>query len=85
MGEVRQLGCLLCGDPASLHHPRSDQGMGGRESHWLVIPLCYECHQGPNGIHGNRSLMRIHKMSEWDMLAEVNKRLALNRRTGNGR
>jgi len=80
MSEVASLGCLLCGSEASLHHPRFDCGMGQRESHWLVIPLCWECHQGPSGIHGDKSIMRASKLSELGMLEEVNKRLALRRK-----
>ena len=43
--------------------------MGERASHFLTIPLCPDCHTGPNGIHGNKSYMRIRKLDELDMLA----------------
>jgi hypothetical protein len=55
----------------TLHHIREGQGAGQRASHWLVIPVCPECHQGPNGIHGDRSLLRIAKVSEVDLLART--------------
>lgn len=45
--------------------------MSQRASNWLTIPLCPDCHTGPNGIHGNRSLMRIQKIEEIDLLART--------------
>lgn len=75
MNWVAQLPCILgeaLGErhpPANLHHIREGQGMSQRASNFLVIPLCKECHQGDNGIHGNRSLLRIAKVEELDLLA----------------
>lgn len=72
---VAQMGCLLCqllgqGDtPANVHHVREGQGMAQRASHWLVVPLCPACHQGPNGIHGDQTLLKIARVSELDLLA----------------
>lgn len=43
--------------------------MSQRASDWLTVPLCQECHTGPNGLHGNRSLLRIRKLEELDLLA----------------
>lgn len=75
MHAVAQLPCVLCralGQPdakATVHHIREGQGMSQRASHYLTIPLCWDCHQGPNGIHGNRSLLRMAKLEELDLLA----------------
>lgn len=72
---VAALGCILCQalglppSPAQLHHIREGHGMSQRASDWLVIPLCPSCHQGNTGIHGDRSLLRIAKMEELDLLA----------------
>ena len=72
---VARLPCMLgeaLGEqhwPVSLHHIREGQGMSQRASDFLVIPLCRECHQGPLGVHGDRSLLRIAKVSELDLLA----------------
>ena len=53
--KVAQLGCFVCQRPANLHHIRNNGkgniGMGRRSSHYEVIPLCYEHHQGNTGIH----------------------------------
>jgi len=43
--------------------------MAQRASHYLTVPLCHPCHQGPLGCHGTKALMRIYKVSELDMLA----------------
>jgi hypothetical protein len=80
-GRVAELGCLLCREQgrgivaANLHHIREGQGIGQRASHWLVTPLCRECHQGKNGLHGDQSLMRISKLSELDLLAMTIERM----------
>lgn len=63
---------LLCQDQVgrtTIHHIREGQGMSQRASHWLVVPLCEDCHQGKGGVHGDRSLLRIAKVEELDLLA----------------
>ena len=49
--------------------------MGQRAGHGLTIPLCWDCHQGPHGIHGDRSRWRLRKMTELDALDRTNLRL----------
>ena len=76
MAKIAQLPCACCGEiGVHVHHIREGQGMSQRASDFLTIPLCPECHQGPNGVHGDRSLMRIYKLSELDMLANTIMRL----------
>lgn len=67
---VADLPCACCGKPgpSCVHHIREGQGMGQRAGHGLVIPLCWDCHQGPQGIHGDRSAWRLRKMNELDAL-----------------
>lgn len=84
MDRVAEMGCILCylldlaqESKTDLHHIREGQGMAQRASNWLVIPLCHlGCHQGPCGIHGDRSLLRIAKVDEFDLLAATLERLA---------
>jgi hypothetical protein len=72
MDRVAQLPCCVCGaHGVQVHHIREGQGMAQRASDFLTIPVCPDCHQGPNGIHGNRSLMRIQKVGELDLLART--------------
>jgi hypothetical protein len=52
--------------------------MSDRASDYLVIALCVDCHRGPNGFHGTKTLMKLAKMTELDLLAETIK--ALNSR-----
>lgn len=67
---VAALPCMLCGtQQAEVHHIREGQGASQRASHYLTVPLCPECHRGPLGVHGDRSLMRIQKLEELDLLA----------------
>jgi hypothetical protein len=77
MSRVAALGCVLCarlGVPQSgktdVHHVREEQGGAQRAPNWLVAALCHGgCHQGPHGIHGDRSLLRQAKCTELDLLA----------------
>lgn len=72
MDKVSKLRCVICGDRSEcLHHVREGQGMGQRAQHYLVIPLCNDCHTGTHGIHGDRSRWKIFKMDELDALAMV--------------
>lgn len=70
MARVAALDCVLCGSaPCEVHHLREGQGMAQRSSNFLTVALCPDCHRGPSGVHGDRSLMRIQKLEELDLLA----------------
>jgi len=73
---IASLPCVLCTaletqqrTATAVHHIREGQGWSQRASHWLVCALCHDCHQGPNGIHGDRTLLNILKLKELDLLA----------------
>ena len=74
LSRVAALGCMLCQllergkTPAEIHHPRKGQGMGQRAGHFLAIPLCPDCHRGPQGVHGDKTYLRIAKVDEYDLL-----------------
>lgn len=70
MARVKMLPCSLCDAPApsAAHHINQGQ-------HFTTVALCFECHQGHNGWHGNKSLWRIRKMDEMDALAVTLERL----------
>lgn len=77
MDKVAQLPCALCGaHGVQVHHIREGQGMAQRASNFLVVPLCPDCHTGPLGVHGDKTLLRIKKMTELDLLADTIERLA---------
>ena len=48
---VKGLPCAVCGLPGPSYAHHVDTGMGRRKDHGKVIPLCYNHHQGPEGIH----------------------------------
>lgn len=75
MDRVASLGCLICGSPAQLHHPREGQGKAQKAPDWLVVPLCPSHHTGPEGIHNRRTFYLRHRMDEWDLLAMTIERL----------
>lgn len=77
LNDVAQLDCTLCGKsgPSTVHHIRAGQGMGQRAPHFLVAALCHDCHQGPQGLHGDRTLLRVFKRNELDLLAETMERV----------
>jgi len=77
MGKVAELPCAICGDmPVHVHHLREGQGMAQRASNYLTVPLCPTCHQGPHGVHGDKSLLRARKLTEMDLLASTIESLA---------
>lgn len=74
MGRVKELPCGLCGQggPSSAHHILEGRIPGRKSPDWLVIPLCYDCHQGAiNGIHGQRRMWIATKSNELDILAQT--------------
>lgn len=77
VGRVKSLPCGVCGHPppSSAHHIREGQGMSQRAGHFLTIPLCRDCHQGPQGLHGDRTLWRIYKRDELGVLNETYRNL----------
>lgn len=77
MDRVAQLDCVLCGArPVEVHHLREGQGMAQRASSFLTVALCPDCHRGPSGLHGDKSLLRIQKVEELDLLARTIEALA---------
>lgn len=70
-GIVASLPCVLCEEigqtqqtRTEVHHCREGAGMGQRGHDFDVVALCEDCHRGRQGIHGDRSLLRIANVSE---------------------
>lgn len=63
MAAVKSLPCSVCDAkaPSAAHHVNQGQ-------HYTTIALCWACHQGPMGWHGDKTLWRIHKLDEWAAL-----------------
>lgn len=72
MDAVAKLPCATCGVyGVHVHHIRTCQGKSQRASNFLVLPLCPSCHQGPQGVHGDKTMMRIMKTDELGLLADT--------------
>jgi Recombination enhancement, RecA-dependent nuclease len=72
MCAVAKYPCIVCGAlGVHLHHVRDGQGMAQRSQHWLVVPLCPTCHTSPVGVHGDKSMLRVQKLDEIDLLART--------------
>lgn len=72
--KVASLGCLICRQPAELHHPRFVAGASQRASDWLVIPLCPTHHRtGGHGValHAGQTTFELNYGSEADLLAQT--------------
>lgn len=63
MGRVAALGCILCGQPATIHHLTGLQyrGKGQKASNYDIIPLCPTHHQ-----HGGYGVAVHAGVKEWE-------------------
>lgn len=72
MGRIANLPCGLCGaHGVEVHHIREGQGMSQRAGNFLTIPLCHDCHRGSLGVHGDKTMLKINKKSELDLLNQT--------------
>lgn len=79
MAAVAALGCLICQQPAQVHHIRDGAGMGQRSGHDETVPLCERHHTGAEGFHtlGPQTFAGRFGMTEREMLAETKRRLGI--------
>ena len=76
MSRVASIGCICCGQPAELHHPRKHTGLGLKSSNYDVIPLCPSHHRlGKVSIHLGKTLFENKFGTEKDLLKKVKKAL----------
>lgn len=74
---MAELGCLICGAPAEIHHP-TGAGMGLRASHYDAIPLCPTHHRtGGYGvaIHAGQKAWEAKFGLQAELTAKVKKLL----------
>lgn len=75
MGRIKAMACICCtllgvqqDYKTDAHHIIvNDQP----RNHWLTLPLCWGCHQGPKGVHGDKAYLRILKVTEWTLLGYI--------------
>ena len=80
MNRVQALGCIACRSqgypdtPAEIHHVRDGQGLGQRNSHYNVLPLC-PTHHRVGGIgeafHAGKQTWQQFWGSEEELLEQV--------------
>jgi hypothetical protein len=65
MANVKRCSCVLCDapPPSAAHHPI--QGL-----HLVTAAVCDFCHQGPMGIHGDGTMLRLRYGTN-DLRAEL--------------
>lgn len=82
LARVLALGCIVCGAPAVIHHPRSGtaSGMGLKAPHKDAIPLCPPHHTdgGPGvAIHAGQETWESIHGTEMELLAQVRAELGI--------
>ena len=70
MAKVKESGCAVCGAGPYVDAHHIEQGL-----HFTTAGLCKECHTGPMGVHGDKTMWRIHKMDEIKALNETLRRI----------
>lgn len=78
LSRVADLGCIICHQPAEIHHLRTGMGMAQRNSNFNVIPLCPLHHRtGGYGtaFHAGKKAFEQNFGSELDLLTRVEKLL----------
>ena len=70
---IHEMPCCICGAmPVEAHHIKDGRTFGKRAKlHFCTIPVCRSCHQGPKGIHGDETMLRITKKTELELLGET--------------
>ena len=74
MGRVKALPCICCGapPPSQAHHVTGDKMP---RDDMRVLPLCYECHQGPNGYHAAKRTWVARHGPDYMLLDKVSEML----------
>lgn len=77
MQRVKELPCCLCGAsaPSDAHHILEGRVKGRKAHDFCTIPLCKSCHQSDIGLHGDKSMLKIMKENELNLLGETLKKL----------
>ena len=74
LNKVANLGCIICGQSAEIHHLRTGMGMGQRNDNNNVIPFCPTHHRlGGYGVayHAGRLLFEANFGTELELLQKT--------------
>jgi len=71
--QVAEQGCWVTRGPANIHHCVGSTAKHNKISigQWWVIPLSYEAHQGPHGIHGDLAIFNQPGFSRKEIEKEI--------------
>jgi len=81
MSVVASLGCIICSQPAEIHHLRCLGSAGKRSSHMDCLPLCPNHHRiGGYGIayHAGRKAFEANFGTELELLEKVQRQTGYN-------
>ena len=68
---IKGMACVVCGAPGPSEAHEVEQGLW-----FLSMPLCADCHRGGhNGIHGQRRIWQVRRLTELGALNENFRRL----------
>ena len=73
MDRVAEMGCIICGAPAQLHHWRVGNE---RRNDLYILPLCQHHHTGEQGIHGGVKSWEMAYGDQRHLFAKVLDQLA---------
>ena len=76
LSRVASLPCCLCGSfGVNVHHILEGRVKGRKSGAFTCIPLCPDCHTGRFGVHGDKTMLKIHKITELELLGATIERL----------
>lgn len=73
MHRVKQLPCVICRKPppSAAHHVFHERYGSRKASDFETIPLCWACHQGPDGVHEAKETWALINGFDFEFLAVV--------------
>jgi hypothetical protein len=72
MARVAKLNCVICHSwPVEVHHVCSERYSSAKASDFETIPLCFNHHRGPEGIHTDKAAWEAKHRVDWSYLAVV--------------
>ena len=74
MAAVSALPCVVClrRGPSEVHHVFHGRFGQSKASDMETIPLCFDCHRGPDGIHARKMLWADRNGFDYEFMPIVN-------------
>ena len=71
MWKVKKMQCCTCIEQVTRTQAHHVLDQGQRIGDMATIPLCRECHTGPQGVHGDKTMLRIAGKTELQFMNET--------------